>query len=219
MIAGRSEFFDPSWFLWRQLLLLLKYCRSVTPISKCSPSAFKRSDFCSFQYSSAFSGSSKFSYAALEYYISSLNLWKMLWNLPELLLLCLVQIHAVPSASKASTDTATNGSSIPMMVRSISFSFANATSIIKFHSTDRYALCDLSDSGIARCNSKFYLHDCFCHTCCDGMLSSATSYDQYFHVSSPLQLLSVNHFYFAICNQINGLRHNDPFCFFHDTLL
>ena len=36
----------------------------------------------------------------LEYYISSLNLWKMLWNLPELLLLCLVQIHAVPQPQR-----------------------------------------------------------------------------------------------------------------------
>ena len=34
-----------------------------------------------------------------------------------------------PSASKASTTPPTNGSSIPIIVRSISFSFANATSL------------------------------------------------------------------------------------------
>ena len=36
----------------------------------------------------------------LEYYIFSLNLWKMLWTLPELLLLCSVQRREVPLPQK-----------------------------------------------------------------------------------------------------------------------
>ena len=107
-----------------------KVLQISTPFPSASPSAFRTIGiFAVFRYSSAFSGSSKFSYAAvgmLYFFIKSLeNALE-----PSRIAAALFGPNTrSPSASKASTTPPTNGSSIPIMVRSIWFSFANATSL------------------------------------------------------------------------------------------
>ena len=69
------------------------------------------------------------------------------------------------------------------------FFFCKCYDLVKFHGSDRHALRHLGDSGIARRTVDLVDFFALGDLPCDRMLSSATSYDQYFHVSSPPQLL------------------------------
>ena len=101
-----------------------------TPFPRARPSAFSTIGIlaCS-RYSSAFSGSVKVSYAAVGiwcFFIRSLE--KAL--LPSKIAAFFLGPKARrPAASSSSTRPPTRGSSIPTMVRSISFSLAKATSL------------------------------------------------------------------------------------------
>ena len=101
-----------------------------TPFPKASPSAFNTIGYFEVsKYSNAFSGESKFSYPAvgiLYFFIKSLeNAFD-----PSKIAAALFGPNTLnPSASKASTTPPTNGSSIPITVKSLSFSFANETNL------------------------------------------------------------------------------------------
>ena len=58
---------------------------------------------------------------------------------------------------------------------------------VKFHGSDLHTLGILGNSRISRCAVNLVNLRALCHTPCDSMLSSATSYDQYFHLFTPLQ--------------------------------
>ena len=101
-----------------------------TPFPSANPSAFNTIGILAVsKYLIASSGSVKFSYAAvgiLYFFIRSLE------NALEPSMIAAFFLGPKtrsPSDSNASTTPPTNGSSIPMIVRSIAFSFANATSL------------------------------------------------------------------------------------------
>ena len=101
-----------------------------TPLPSASPSAFNTIGiFTVSRYSNAFFGSSKVSYPAvgmLYFFIKSLE---NALDPSKIAAFFLGPNTFNPSASNTSTIPPTNGSSIPTMVKSISFSFAKATSL------------------------------------------------------------------------------------------
>ena len=107
-----------------------RFSQIKTPFPSARPSAFKTiGNFACSRYAIAAFGSVKFSYAAvgiLYFFIRSLE---NALEPSKIAAFFFGPNTRSPSASKTSTIPPTSGSSIPMIVKSISFSFANATSL------------------------------------------------------------------------------------------
>ena len=101
-----------------------------TPFPSARPSAFKTIGyFAVSRYSSAASAVSKVSYAAVGIWYFFIKSLENALDPSRIAAFFLGPKTRNPSASNASTIPPTNGSSMPITVKSICFSFANATSL------------------------------------------------------------------------------------------
>ena len=101
-----------------------------TPFPRARPSAFSTiGNFAVSRYFSAASGSENVSYAAVGIWYFFIRSLENAFDPSRIAAFFLGPNTRSPSASNASTTPPTSGSSMPMTVRSISFSFAKATSL------------------------------------------------------------------------------------------
>ena len=174
-----------------------------TPFPSASPSAFNTIGILAVsRYASASSALSKFSYAAVGILYFFIKSFENAFDPSRIAAFLRGPNTRRPAFSNSSTTPPTNGSSMPIIVRSISFSFAKATNLsnsiapIATHSANSAIPAFPGAQYILSTFSLFAtLHAIACS------LPPLPTINTFIRI---LQLLnhyfSVYHFYFSICN-------------------